>query len=208
MTPEQAQALLKPFPANQIQQLPKGGAKLDYVSHAFVTQRLLEVDPDWTWVPVGTDNNGLPQFDQDGGLWIYLTVCGVTRLGYGEATGGFSSADKIKSAIGDAIRNAAMRFGVALQLWQKEGHEPAHHVGNYLTDAPVSAANRQPAENETPATEMQIKRIKAILLKKGYTGDLANAASAITGQDIHFSELNKVQASWVIKKLEESNESE
>lgn len=207
MTPEQAQALLKPFPNNQIQQLPKGGAKLDYVSHAFVTQRLLEVDPDWTWAPVGTDSNGLPQFDEDGGLWIYLTVCGVTRLGYGEATGGFSPADKIKSAIGDAIRNAAMRFGVALALWQKDGHDH-QAAGNYLTDKPVSAANRQPAAADEPASEAQIKRIKAILLNKGYSGDLANAASNLTGQEIHFSELNKVQASWVIKKLEEANESE
>lgn len=86
---------------------------LDYVGHAVVTDRLLAVDPTWTWEPAGTDDRGLPAFDKDGGLWIRLTVNGVTRLGYGDGP-------DPKQRIGDAIRNAAMRFGVALDLWSKE----------------------------------------------------------------------------------------
>lgn len=110
---------LKPFAKHEIGQLSKGGAKLDYVGHAQVTKRLLELDPNWSWQPMAY-NNGLPAFDEHGGLWIWLTVNGVTRIGYGEQTGGFTPADKVKSAIGDAIRNAAMRFGIALALWAKE----------------------------------------------------------------------------------------
>jgi hypothetical protein len=51
-------------------------------------------------------------------MWIKLTVCGVTRIGYGIAEGK-SGGDAIKEVIGDAIRNASMRFGAALELWHK-----------------------------------------------------------------------------------------
>ena len=49
-------------------------------------------------------------------LWIRLTVAGVTRIGYGHAEGK-KGPDAVKETIGDSIRNAAMRFGVALDLW-------------------------------------------------------------------------------------------
>jgi hypothetical protein len=51
-------------------------------------------------------------------MWIRLTVCGVTRLGYGHPDGK-KGGDAIKELIGDALRNAAMRFGAALDLWHK-----------------------------------------------------------------------------------------
>jgi hypothetical protein len=89
---------------------------LDYVGHAEVTDRLLTVDPLWTWEPMAFDEHGLPKADPMGGLWIRLTVAGVTRIGYGSADGK-SGGDAVKEIIGDAIRNAAMRFGVALDLW-------------------------------------------------------------------------------------------
>jgi hypothetical protein len=110
--------LREPFPANQIGKLPKGGIQLDFVGHGFITQRLLDVDPLWNWEPVALDPNGLPLLDEFGGLWIKLTVCGVSRLGYGDA-GGKRGPDATKIAIGDALRNAGMRFGLALDLWSK-----------------------------------------------------------------------------------------
>lgn len=112
--------LREPFPKNKIQQLDTGrGFSLAYVSHADVTERLLEIDPFWTWEPVGFEENGLPALDANGGLWIKLTVLGVSRYGYGEPQGR-DDWDKIKGAIGNAIRVAAMRFGVGLHLWQKD----------------------------------------------------------------------------------------
>jgi len=119
MKQEQQDALRAPFAKEQIQKLPTGGLQLDYVSHAWVTDRLLQVDPMWTWKPLAFTGEGLPAFDANGGLWIELTVCGVTRYGYGEPQGR-DKFDQTKGAIGNAIRNAAMRFGVALDLWAKE----------------------------------------------------------------------------------------
>jgi hypothetical protein len=110
--------LRAPFPANQISYLPKGGVKLAYVGHAALTDRLLDTDPAWSWEPLALDARGLPALDESGGLWIKLTVCGVTRLGYGDA-GSKKGGDAMKERIGDALRNAAMRFGAALELWHK-----------------------------------------------------------------------------------------
>ena len=111
-------ALLRvPFPREQIGKLPKknrdgGQTYIDYVGHADATARLLDADPRWTWEPMATEPNGLPALDANGNLWIRLTICSVTRLGVGDGS-------SMKEKIGDAIRNAAMRFGVALDLWAK-----------------------------------------------------------------------------------------
>ena len=134
-----------PFPAHQISKLPKGTKAqnecppeqkrncavcggwhhpqikhLDYVGHAALTDRLLDVDPAWYWEPLALDN-GLPAFDKSGGLWIKLTINGVTRIGYGNAKGkeNMDVGAREKEVIGDALRNAAMRFGAALDLWHK-----------------------------------------------------------------------------------------
>lgn len=121
MTPEAVQALRRQFPAESVGKLPKGGAQLDYVGHAAVTDRLLMVDPEWTWEPVAFAADGAPLIrvaGKDAELWIRLTVCGVTRYGVGTAAS--SSVDLAKQLVSDAIRNAAMRFGVALDLWSRE----------------------------------------------------------------------------------------
>jgi hypothetical protein len=60
MTPEKATALRKPFPAESVGKLPKGGVMLDYVGHAAVTDRLLTVDPEWSWEPLALGPDGLP----------------------------------------------------------------------------------------------------------------------------------------------------
>ena len=91
---------------------------LAYVGHAATTKRLLEVDPAWSWDFLNTDDSGMPIFDKNGGLWITLTILGIARKGYGDAEGK-QGANAVKEIIGDAIRNAAMRFGVALELWHK-----------------------------------------------------------------------------------------
>lgn len=144
--PKGLDLLREPFPANQISKLPKGTKKqndcptnekvncgvcggwhhpkvihLDYVGHAALTDRLLDADPAWNWDPLAFTEQGLPAFDETGGLWIKLTVCGQTRLGYGHAQGASFKeiGSREKEVIGDALRNAAMRFGAALDLWHK-----------------------------------------------------------------------------------------
>lgn len=138
--------LREPFPAHQISKLPKPTKRqteevkadykkgvrcdicgawhhpkvvhLDYVGHAALTDRLLDADPNWSWEPVAFGPDGQPAVDREGGMWIKLTVCGVTRYGYGDAADK-TGPNAVKERIGDALRNAAMRFGAALDLWHK-----------------------------------------------------------------------------------------
>lgn len=119
---------------------------LSYVGHAEATNRLLNVDPAWGWEPVAVDEKGLPQHDQNGGLWIRLTVCGVTRLGYGNADGK-RGGDAVKEIIGDAIRNAGMRFGMALDLWTSSDLEIAEHGPK---DAPANPDPTPPPRTAPP----------------------------------------------------------
>ena len=178
MNKEQQAKLREPFPAEQIQKLDAGYAKLDYVSHAWVTNRLLEVDPEWTWEPVAFDENGLPKFDENGGLWIKLTVCGVTRYGYGEPQGR-DAYDKIKGAIGNSIRVAGMRFGIGLDLWTKED-----------TSKPVAKAK---PETKDGAVFLQLKA--AIDVAESHA-ELASIANVIQGANLSDKERDALRLVW------------
>lgn len=135
---------------------------LDYVGHAEVTDRLLSVDPFWDWSPLATEADGLPKFIRSSGgnplgLWIKLTVLGTTRLGYGSVEPGAFDAEK--QLIGDALRNAAMRFGVALDLWSKAELESSLEPVDVATgevvetrDRPSSIPAREQAEIDAFAT--------------------------------------------------------
>ena len=134
---------------------------LDYVGHAALTDRLLTVDPEWNWEPLAVGADGYPVIDRDGGMWIKLTVCGVTRLGYGDAQGK-TGGDAMKERIGDALRNAGMRFGAALDLWHKGD---LHLPESDLTE-PVK--NAQPCEPEIVLVNAtDISAIRAALLIRG-----------------------------------------
>ena len=179
---ENLNKLREPFPAHHISKLPKesreqidqrkanrsfgvsckicGGwhhknaVHLDYVGHAALTDRLLDTDVMWSWEPVAFDQRGLPAVDQNGGLWIRLTVCGVTRLGYGHADGK-SGGDAVKEAIGDALRNAAMRFGAALDLW----HKGQLHL-------PDAEADSEPSREVASAEEMAISHLRSCAIDR------------------------------------------
>lgn len=162
MTPEVAKILRDKFPDEAIGTLPKptrrdaqkgncavcGGyhglpaVHLDYVGHAAATDRLLQADPCWTWEAFALGDDGLPALDHEGNLWIRLTVAGVTRPGVGDGA-------SIKEKIGDAIRNAAMRFGVALDLWSKED---LHTMQNPSEDPQEPAAGRDSSASRRAET--------------------------------------------------------
>lgn len=181
MTAEKKQGLelmRVPFEPHQINLLPKpykkdsqkgkcaecGGyhalpaVHLKYIGHAALTDRLLDCDVNWSWEPVAFGPDGLPLLDRDGGMWIRLTVCGVTRLGYGDAQGK-SGPDAMKERIGDALRNAAMRFGAALDLWHKgdlhKDDEPEAPAEPAITDSEM--ADFQIAIRESESMDVLLK---------------------------------------------------
>jgi hypothetical protein len=180
--PAGLELLRQPFPAHQISKLPKPTkaqtdavradfkkgirckvcglwhhpdvVHLDYVGHAALTDRLLDADPMWNWEPVTVGPDGAPVLDRNCGLWIRLTVCGVTRLGYGHAEGK-NGGDAIKEVIGDALRNAAMRFGAALDLWHKGDLHLDDDTPEPAASAPPRAESR---ESQAPRRDTPVPR--------------------------------------------------
>lgn len=193
--------LRQPFPPHQISKLPKPTAKrdvmdqlpkaickdcgqyhatskvmhLDYVGHAALTDRLLDADPAWSWEPLAMSPDGLPVFDGFGGMWIKLTVCGVTRMGYGAAEGK-DGPNAIKEVIGDALRNAAMRFGAALDLWHKGDLR-----GSDDDEDPKTGPAANDNKGSTQAkTDMSPKARAARILTGIAAGDALGAAMAMS----------------------------
>lgn len=216
MDAQQAKALREPFPPEQIGKLPRAGIKLDYVGHAATTSRILEVDPEWTWKPMNVDEHGAPILTLQGlspqtkmGLWIEMTIAGVTRPGFGDG-------NTIKECISDAIRNAAMRFGVALDLWAKEDlHSDGSAAGTAVpragkaVEAPaprpaVPAPDPAAAPNGAPkfATEAQRKRLFAIAKENRVEpAQLRTILEMVTGQQ-STSQIPAGQYDAVVKAVE------
>ena len=239
ITPEQALALRKPFPQESVGKRPQpvrrqdpdkgkcvAGSKysadghycggyhsrsmhLDYVGHAATTDRLLTVDPDWSWEPFALTEDGLPALDRGGNLWIRLTICGTTRIGVGDGK-------SAKECIGDAIRNAAMRFGVALDLWAKEdlvefAQAAAHR--QQPTASPTSPASPRPVpppvditaslDGEVMVTAEQTELLKALMADLDLDGKaMLKAACAITGRKVtSAADLTEIEADLVIAEL-------
>ena len=120
-----------------------------------MTDRLLQADPTWTWEPLTIGDDGVPVINVANGeatMWIRMTVNSVTRIGVGSAPA--QSFELHKQLISDAIRNVAMRFGVALDLWSKEPlPEVAEAVGDdtpRLPGRPVSRPGVTPARRWSP----------------------------------------------------------
>lgn len=169
---------------------------LDYVGHAALTDRLLDVDPEWNWKPFSVDAGGSPVFDNNGGMWIELTVCGVTRLGYGCADGK-TGGDAIKEVIGDALRNAAMRFGAALDLW----HKGDLHIDDE-PENPVSKALSKGTMNKVD------KEDKDLLVHKMTPKEMRKETDRILQEMLGANNLKELQKVWgdnsaIVKSLDE-----
>jgi len=178
-------------PAEMVDTIPKGGVELKYLGHAATTRALLECDPSWWWEPMSMDDYGQPRLvtdDQDRpvGMWIYLHVCGVRRPGYGSCLPG--KGDAVKELIGDAIRNAAMRFGVAINLWGKDHPEKDKPAPRKAKATPLPT----PVQETHYEKEAGKGAYEALVADHGK--DLVNGAMAVYGV-ARFSELtpSKVQ---------------
>lgn len=126
---------------------------LDYIGHAGITDRLNQVDPLWTWEPMGYTPQGTPLMT-DGGMWGKLTVLGVTRIGFGDAQGK-TGPNAVKEIIGDFLRNASMRFGVGTYLWGKSESALAKKRGEEPDEPQQQQRDETPITQATPAIDWE-----------------------------------------------------
>jgi hypothetical protein len=124
--------------------IPRNGINLAYVSHADITRILIEVDPLWSWQPIEWVN-GRPAIHVENGtatMWGTLTLLGKSMIGVGSVRA--DKQDHEKEVVGDFLRNAAMRFGIALSLWSKQDWSD----NTTITSLPAAQAKR--AEQAKP----------------------------------------------------------
>lgn len=163
---------------------------LSYVGHADITRRLLEVDPYWSWKPayhavdhdllmaaIASGNekivdsliaNAPPLRDQYGGMWMVLTVHDdegkpVETLGYGDHEDKPPGPQATKELIGDGIRNASMRRGLALDLWSKSdrAEDERQQLAAEAAEAKTDAKSAAKTDTKAPATRRSRGRASA-----------------------------------------------
>ena len=116
--------LARPFPEQLISKKPGGKFQADYVNHAVVTARLLEILGPYQWeiAKVITNADGIAvgcvgrlTVTVDGVPAVIEEVGDVERVGD-------NSASNLKSASSDAFKRACMRLGLGLHLWAGDGY--------------------------------------------------------------------------------------
>ena len=190
----------KPDPQT-VSQIEKNGVRLDYVGHAEITKILIEIDPEWSWQPVAWENGRPATHTQLGkitkrdgtvlefptvSMWGHLTLLGVTRVAVGSVEA--HKADLDKELVSDFLRNAAMRFGIALALWTKgtsnlqqvvNAHRQETNAPAVLVRQPEKPRTAELGANATNApTEPQLKFLRNL----NYEGPMPktkNDASAL-----------------------------
>lgn len=111
------------FDPKVVGKIPKGGMQLDYVGHAAVTDRLNSVvgPENWNLEPLSYNPDGTPMItfnSTNAVMWARLTIMTASKLCVGTVKK--TAYELEKEIIGDALRNGAMRYGVALDLWSKD----------------------------------------------------------------------------------------
>jgi hypothetical protein len=165
---------------------------------------------------MGRDERGLPVLDDSGNLWIVLHVAGTHRIGVGDGV-------SMKEKIGDAIRNAAMRMGVALDLWAKETpvwdqDTPKLKAVRSKPTAPIvdewSTPEQPPTAVHPPVSPVggapgittgQVKLVNVLAVGAGITDRalLHEGISKLVGRDVDsVKKLTKHEAAQVIESLQ------
>lgn len=165
MNPEHVEAMLVPFPPEVVKQKGGGGFAADYVDHGHVTERLLQVDPEWTWEPLATDDHGVPllvPLDGMSYLWGRMTVLGVSRIEVGSVQSG--KQEELKEAVSDFIKRAAMRFGVGLHLWM--GDSGAGSKSKASGSASGSRRSKAKPSNANPGPDAVSSEVSTADLKE------------------------------------------
>lgn len=186
--------------------LPKGGQQLDFVGHAEVTRILIEIDPLWTWEPCAWDEFGLPAYGVKNNMAHMagrLTLCGVTRFGVGSALE--TKPDLYKELVSDFLRNAAMRFGVALNLWSKqEWSDLDHH-------SPAQQAPAPKAKTDDPSAKVSKTKIIEFAKACGKAGldhEKVAAAAGVELQQATNADLDLLRAKFKEMKAEADSQDE
>jgi hypothetical protein len=148
------------------------------------------------------DDAGQPVIERDSqghpvGMWITLTICGTTIPGYGSVDPG--KRDAIKELIGDALRNAGMRRGVAGSLWTKE--KPSKKAPRKKEPLPAAVErNLEHLRDQVDPPETDAGKDLYDRLCEEYSKEIVNGALA-THKVSTFSELTPAKGAVIEASL-------
>lgn len=166
ITPAIQKKLYKEWLPQEVRYKPgrgKDGKPIGYISHALVTELLNDVDPNWssrvthvhTSMVTTLVNNQPVTALHCLGVTLALTICGVTREESGGPQRMESFTNELKNAQSDALKRAAMRFGVALRMWDAlaDGADDDDAPPQPLPPRPAQTGERKPAPAREAAAE-------------------------------------------------------
>ena len=173
--------------------LPKGNVQLDFVGHADITRILIEIDPTWEWQPVGWEN-GRPQIHVENGMatmWGELTLLGHSRLGVGSCRADKQDLDK--ELVSDFLRNAAMRFGIALSLWTKQEWED---LNTHPAPAKKGAAPKKSADDTALVDPAVMQRFIVACQQNNLDHDQVADVAGVDLKKATVADMNKLRAAF------------
>lgn len=177
---------------------------LDYVGHADLTKILIAIDPEWNWKPLEV-RDGAPVINITGGIatmWIELTVLGKTIIGVGSCKA--DKDDAAKELIGDALRNAAMRFGIAINLWSKS--DTPTSAPRTIRNQPMNVVNNVV---QHPAGKAGAGLVKLVERESSKQGDPVKIVAGIVGRKLDaLNDLTAEEARTVLAQLKQTTDEE
>lgn len=214
--------LTRPFPPGKVKtKRGQGQRMMSYISHGLVTERLNEADPQWSSEMVAEhtylDPNGVLHC---AGVTIRLTVNGVSRVESGGPQRQDGFTNEIKNAYSDALKRAAMRFGVALAMWESlidaEFDEDANPDDEPRTAPVRKTMNGQPSnvggapyvspEAET-IDEKGMKYLHAIGKEVGLDHDALHARALMDFKVASLAQLTRAQARQLVDAIKPRTDS-
>jgi len=197
--------------------LPRGGMALDYVGHAEITRILISVDPMWYWEPLEV-RDGRPLTTTANGMvsmWGRLVLLGTERIGVGTVT--HDKPDLDKELVSDFLRNAAMRFGIALSLWSKQEWEDlkAPQTSNQGASKPSPKPRTAPqpavpvvdSPTDDKISEAQMEKFTSACTKAGLNPITVFKEAKVDVRHAKMSDLPAMRAAFNNLKKENSNAS-
>jgi len=166
---------------------------VDYVEWHTVADILDEHAPNW-----GHTVKDIRSLGDIVTITVAITIDGVTREGIG--TGRAMSETGIKKAEHDALKRAAVKFGIARELYKREFDSAAYDEGFAATEPAEFRAPSDPIARSIGdmVTARQLGMIRAIAREAGLDAD-AECASLLR---CNVDELSKRSASDLIEHLQ------
>lgn len=150
------EALRAPVPESEIKTRVQGGRTLRYTTDKFVFDRLDETVGPQGWqddyVVVGTS------------VTCHLKVLGVMKSAVSDTNDKASFGGPYMNGQARALKRAAMKFGIARELWDKEEDEDTTPAKPTRPTKPAPAAAARPAAKSGGLSDRQIGLLKAMKL--------------------------------------------